>query len=71
MSMPPPAPRVNQESSQLPLPLELPAPTPAPPAPPILRPAQLWPSLPPDRQHQIRQAILWIVQEVARDAAGH
>ena len=71
MPMPSPAPRVNQESGQLPLPLELPAPTLAPPAPPAMRPAQLWSSLPPDRQHQIRQAILWIVQEVARDAAGH
>ena len=71
MPMPSSAPRVAQERGQLPLPLALPAPPPVPPTPPVVRPAQLWPSLPPDRQRQIRQAILWILQEVARDAAGH
>jgi hypothetical protein len=60
-------------SHQLPLPLP-PPPGPAPPALPpdaaTLRARQVWRTLPPTLQGQVRQAIRRVIQEVGDDADG-
>jgi hypothetical protein len=38
-----------------------------PPSPPLVRPQELWTSLSPQLQSQVRQTILHILQEVFND----
>jgi hypothetical protein len=64
-----PAPTASPPVRQLPLPwMEAEAP-PLLPSPPMVRPQEIWASLSPQLQTQVRQTILRVLQEVFHDRA--